>query len=88
MMKFLMFTLIGGALLLAITTANADDSFRCGSHIIDVGDPREDVLEYCGKPTMEEGWTWTYDRGSEEMRRVIHFDADGTVARIHEGDTM
>jgi len=87
-MNFSMITFVGSALLLAATSVNADDSFRCGSHIIDVGDPREDVLEYCGKPTIEEGWTWTYERGSEELRMVIHFDADGTVARIHEGDTM
>jgi hypothetical protein len=88
MMNFSVYTLIGSALLLVITTANADDSFRCGTHIIDVGDQREEVLEHCGQPTTEEGWTWTYDRGPEEMRVLVHFEADGTVGRIEEGDAM
>ena len=72
------------ALILVALTAAADDSFRCGQHIIDVGDAREKVLEYCGEPNTQEGWTWTYQK-SEQLSVLIHFEADGTVGRIEEG---
>ena len=87
-MKHSLFIMIGSLLVLAISSANADDRFECGQHMIHIGDERSEVLEHCGKPTTEEGWTWTYDRGSEEMRVLVHFEADGTVGRIEVGDTM
>jgi hypothetical protein len=85
-MKYSIGVLIGSALLLAFSAASADDAFRCGQHNIKLGDSREHVLEHCGKPASESGWTWTYDRGSEELSVVVHFEADGTVNRIEEGD--
>ena len=34
-------------------TAVADDSFRCGGKIIDVGMTQSEVLKYCGDPTSK-----------------------------------
>ena len=85
-MKLSLLTFFGSLLLLAFTMVSADDTFRCGGKIIEVGDAREDVLEHCGKPTSEEGWTWTYERGAEKFTVRVHFDADGSVNRIEEGD--
>jgi len=59
-------------------------SFSCGSHLIEEGMQRSKVLEYCGEPTEEAGWTWHYDRGPEGLKMLVHFGADGTVNRIEE----
>ena len=75
------------ALILAASTATADDSFRCGQHIMDIGDAREKVLEYCGEPTTREGWTWTYKKEGR-LGVIIHFEANGTVGRIEEGEGL
>ena len=83
-MKYSKLTLWATALILAVSTAAADDSFRCGQHLIDVGDAREKVLEYCGEPITREGWTWTYQKEGR-LRVLIHFEADGTVGRVQEG---
>ena len=88
-MKIILLAFVGSLLLLAITTANADGTFRCGSKIINAGDHRDEVLKHCGKPTSgEESWTWTYERGSEQNAVVLHFNADGEVDRIEESDGM
>ena len=87
-MKLSIFIFFAGLSVLAINSADADDRFQCGQHMIHVGDERSKVLEHCGQPTTEEGWTWTYDRGPEYLPVTVHFKADGTVARIQEGDTM
>ena len=34
-----------------IGSVNADQSLRCGSKLIDVGDSMEEVRKHCGKPT-------------------------------------
>jgi hypothetical protein len=36
-----------------VGTAVADDSFHCGSHLIEVGMTQADVLEHCGGPTSK-----------------------------------
>ena len=87
-MKFSTFMFVGSLLVLAINTACADDRFECGQHMVHIGDQRSEVLEHCGQPTTEEGWTWTYDRGSEELPVTVHFEPDGTVGRIQKGDTL
>ena len=81
-MKYSVPAIVGSSLFLVFATGIADVGFRCGSHLIDVGDKREEVLEHCGEPTSERGWTWVYDRGSSEFSILIHFEADGTVGRI------
>jgi hypothetical protein len=87
-MRFSLFSLIGGVALLIFTAANADDRFQCGQHMVHVGDSRAEVLKHCGQPTTEGSDTWTYDRGSDYLPVTVHFEADGTVNRIQEGDTM
>ena len=87
-MKFSIVIFFAGLLVLAINSASADDRFQCGQHMIHVGDERSEVLEHCGQPTTESGATWTYDRGPDALPVTVHFEADGTVNRIQEGDTM
>ena len=72
-MKFGTAIFVGSLLLLVIATANAGESFRCGSHIIEVGDSRESVLNYCGQPTTEKGWTWTSDRDTSSGEDALAF---------------
>lgn len=38
------------------TTAYADKTFRCKSHLISVGDRSLEVLEKCGEPDQREEW--------------------------------
>lgn len=43
-------------LLLSLTTASAlagDDTFRCGSKLVDSTMSRDAVLQYCGEPTSK-----------------------------------
>ena len=75
-------------LLLAAAPVYAGDSFRCGSHLVHVGDERASVLEHCGRPAAEEDWNWIYNRGPELFKVYIHFGADGKVDQIKEGDEM
>jgi hypothetical protein len=35
----------------AATAAIADDTFRCGSKLIEVGMTQAEIVEYCGEPT-------------------------------------
>lgn len=83
-MKIINGVLVACLLSVIFFSISAADSFRCGSHIIEEGMQRSEVLEYCGQPTEEAGWTWHYDRESQNIKILVHFDADGTVNRIEE----
>ena len=65
--------------------AFASGSMRCGSHIISAGQRSGpgmyEVLKKCGEPTDRFGNTWIYEQ-SGGARRTVHFDSDGSVARI------
>ena len=87
-MKYSTFAFVVCLSMFAISSAYADDRFECGQHMIHIGDERAVVLEHCGQPTTESGATWTYDRGPEELPVTVHFEPDGTVGRIQEGDTL
>ncbi len=87
-MKFAHAIFVSSLFFLVTATANADGSFRCGSDLVEIGDARETVLQRCGEPTSQEGWNWTYDRGPEEFTVHVHFDANGAVDQIKEGDGM
>ena len=83
-MKTVYVALIACLLSVMFLSTSVADSFRCGSHLIEEGMHRSKVLEYCGPPTEEKGWTWHYVRGTEGLKTLIHFDADGTVNRIED----
>jgi len=40
-------------IVLSVTAAAADDSFRCGGKIIAAGMTQSEVLQYCGAPTSK-----------------------------------
>ena len=83
-MKIFSGVLIACLLSVMFLSTSVAESFRCGSHLIEEGMQRSKVLEYCGQPTEEAGWTWHYDRGPEGPSMLVHFGADGTVNRIEE----
>jgi hypothetical protein len=83
-MKIFIFTLMVCLLWAMVPTTSVAESFRCGSHLIEEGMKRSEVIEYCGQPTSERGWTIVYDRGPESFNMLIHFNAAGTVDQIEE----
>jgi hypothetical protein len=83
-MKIFYYTLIVFLLWALVPTTSFAESFRCGSHIIEEGLEKEKVIEYCGQPTSERGWTMVYDRGPEKFNMLVHLGADGTVNQIEE----
>jgi hypothetical protein len=70
----------------ALPAAALDDSFRCGVHLVNVGDSEEAVVEKCGRPTKSIRKTarwqdftttvdqWTYDLGPTQFARILTFD--------------
>lgn len=54
---------LGGICLVA----NATLGFRCGGHIIDVGDSEATLIEHCGEPSSREGYRLLYDRGRKRI---------------------
>ncbi len=86
-------------LMCASTVARADDTFRCGDNLVSVGENQQAVLAKCGPPSSAERkpvrWraaragcvieSWTYDRGSKELVRVLSFE-DGLLEWIDVGD--
>ena len=70
----------------ALPAAALDDSFRCGVHLVNVGDSEEVVLDKCGRPTSSIRRTaqwqwftmtvdqWTYDLGPNQFARILTFD--------------
>ena len=62
----------------------ASGSMRCGSHIVSAGQRhgpgKYEVLKKCGEPTVRNGDTWIYDRGSKQY--AVMFDASGRLMRI------
>ena len=54
----LLLALLGGVLL-AGAAAPAEAAFRCGSRLVEEGDPGDKVLELCGPPSsVERKSTW------------------------------
>ena len=71
------------AALLCAVAANADD-FICGTHIVEEGLTKAEVLQRCGAPASQYGAHWVYDFGPEKFKVLIHFDGDDEVERIEE----
>ena len=63
----------------------ANDSIRCGRHIISSGQRhgpyQYEVLKKCGEPTARTGNSWTYEH-PRHATRVIVFDHSGRILRI------
>jgi hypothetical protein len=68
--------LAAAGLLAVAGAASADHPFTCGERIIDDGEQKALVLEYCGEPTDREGNQWIYDQGAQRFLIVVHFDGD------------
>jgi hypothetical protein len=77
--------------LMLVTGASADDSFRCGSHLVYPGDSTVKVFLRCGPPSYKEvlnpGFdgsrveNWFYNCGSSGFLYVLRF-VEGTLATI------
>jgi hypothetical protein len=71
--------------IVAIPPAARADSFRCGVHLVDLGDSEESVVDRCGRPSKTVRTTprkrgtifdvWTYDLGPTQFVRILRFDA-------------
>jgi hypothetical protein len=80
--------------------AAAENSWRCAHGIVKLGDKIEDVQVMCGAPTKSEHKveqhtryglvgtvtidTWTYDRGPNDLVRVLWFQ-NGLLHTIEVG---
>ncbi|MGH8647160.1 MAG: DUF2845 domain-containing protein [Gammaproteobacteria bacterium] len=71
----------------------ADDTFRCGTHLVKAGDTKLDVMEKCGPPVFQETVSganealveqWHYRPGSGSFQRILTF----TGARLVAIDTI
>lgn len=76
----------GLALGLLASTGAWADNFYCGTHIIAEGLTKDEVIQRCGQPTEQQGDTWVYDRGPDELDIQLHFDGEAQVERITELD--
>jgi len=56
--------------------ASAEDSFRCGTHLITLGHTKGEVLAKCGPPSTKGYQTWTYSRGSTKFVTVLRFSGE------------
>lgn len=68
---------------------NDVDSLRCNGEIVNIGDPKSDVKEKCGKPTSlkKESWfteVWFYDFGPGSFVYYVKFVGD-VIERIQTG---
>lgn len=81
-----MYCLLSAIALLAASLALAEDGtdsdLRCGTHLVEVGAAKVDVLGWCGEPTSREGDQWVYSRDDNQPTVVVYFEADDTVGRI------
>ena len=75
-------TLIVCFLAASFSSVVFGDSGRCGSHVIDEGLHKSQVMAYCGEPTFVSGLKWTYERGKDQFTMIVHFYSDDTVDRV------
>lgn len=71
----------------------ADDTFRCGTHLVKAGDTKLEVMEKCGPPVFKETVSganenlveqWHYRPGTRSFQRILTF----TGARLVNIDTI
>jgi hypothetical protein len=75
-------TLLAVAVLFTVR-ASADD-FICGTHIVEEGLTKTEVLQRCGAPASQFGAHWVYDFGPEKFKVLLHFDGDDEVEDIEQ----
>jgi hypothetical protein len=82
-------------LILGLSSAQpAHAELRCASDLVQRGMTTLEVMERCGYPVYEFGWTdyrypgylvrvdeWTYDLGENRFRRLLTFE-NGRLVRI------
>jgi hypothetical protein len=86
-------TITATLLILWLTSATAAE-LRCDSDLVQRGMTTLEVMERCGYPVYEFGWTdyrypgylvrvdeWTYDLGENRFRRLLTFE-NGRLVRI------
>jgi hypothetical protein len=86
----IMFALI---LVILLCVTSAAYGFRCGTHIVSVGDNKLQVLQKCGEPTFKEliktdGFIvekWYYDCGAQKFIQTLTFSG-GFLQTIEAGD--
>lgn len=83
--KIFLFTAVAMLLASIPETASANESMRCGRHIVSAGQrhgPMQyEVLKKCGEPTSRSGNSWIYER-PRTATRVFVFDFSGRLMRI------
>jgi hypothetical protein len=68
-----------------------ESSFRCGTHVVQLGDSNIKVLTGCGPPTEKENLggepleIWVYNRGSTDFMYRLKF-REGSLIEIIRGD--
>lgn len=84
-------------LLLLGQGVGADESMRCGQRLVSCGEPIGEVSRKCGPPSSTERHyeynqdgtgstvdTWVYNRGAQELVRILTF-VNGRLRHIEVG---
>ena len=83
-MKRLSSLAAGTLLVVAAQSAQADDSWVCGQHVIETGTgtTREEVLDKCGPPSAKDPDRWYYKNQTGGVTVVLVFQI-GTLEQIY-----
>ena len=69
----------------------SESSFRCGTHVVQLGESNVRVLTECGPPAQKENLggepleIWVYNRGSTDFLYRLKF-REGSLVEIIRGD--
>jgi hypothetical protein len=66
----------------AFAEDGTESELRCGTHLIEDGVAKVDVLAWCGEPAAKEDSQWIYRRSTVQPDIAVHFGADDTVNQI------
>lgn len=91
--------MIGMCVLVATRAqGGSDDSFRCGTKLVELGENRLDVRSKCGTPTLEDRRIeqrkdgdivtvdeWSYNLGPDHFTPTFRFE-NGKLVQIEIGD--
>ena len=82
-MKRLSSLAAGTLLVIAAQSARADDPFVCGDTMVEsgVGTTKEEVLEKCGPPSVQEPDRWYYKNQPGQVTVVLVWEI-GTLEQI------